>query len=263
MNEMEKTLKRKLGSKDENFTLIELLVVIAIIAILASMLLPVLNKARGTSQSAACKSNLKQLGLAFQMYANDSQEWCITQITPWSYGSGWSGAYWPRMFKDTKYLSGKKNVSCPSEANAPVYEIGETAHNLTGIRSNYGLNSVFGIYPGHASYPAPCKITTITKYKQSPNLALFADTSNVAIGNNGIYYTATLVNEAAPGFLDTYNMAPTYPGLVSGSAIYLRHSKTANIVTFSGYVTALDYAKCYEKTTYFSPRKNGTAIQEK
>src|ERR671916_1393740 len=56
------------------FTLIELLVVIAIIAILAAILFPVFAQARATARKAACASNLRQIGLAFSMYAQDYDE---------------------------------------------------------------------------------------------------------------------------------------------------------------------------------------------
>jgi prepilin-type N-terminal cleavage/methylation domain-containing protein len=99
------------------FTLIELLVVIAIIAILASLLLPVLARARDKGKSAKCQSNLRQLVLATMMYEEDHQVYPIG----WPPDSALNDPYFPIWYRQLQpYLGSKTNVSgrgvfiCPS-----------------------------------------------------------------------------------------------------------------------------------------------------
>ena len=87
------------------FTLIELLVVIAIIAILAAMLLPALSRAKETSRRIACASNLRQLGLASQIYVGDNNG---------MYPPRSSSNRWPEKFYDD-YGRSIKLLLCPTD----------------------------------------------------------------------------------------------------------------------------------------------------
>ncbi|MBI2843952.1 MAG: prepilin-type N-terminal cleavage/methylation domain-containing protein [Armatimonadetes bacterium] len=105
------------------FTLIELLVVIAIIAILAAILFPVFFKAKERSRVTVCAGNLKQIGSAIQLYAND---WNLR--LPYFRETGWN---WVRRLGRTNtpltglgllqygYLKNVAVLFCPSEASNP------------------------------------------------------------------------------------------------------------------------------------------------
>ncbi|MFH0797533.1 MAG: prepilin-type N-terminal cleavage/methylation domain-containing protein [Candidatus Omnitrophota bacterium] len=118
--------------KKRNFTLIELLVSIAIITLLAAMILSAISRTREKTQSIVCLNNLRQLGLAIQMYTQDNYENLPSEI-------GW-------IDEVSKYVYEKEEIySCPSEKNkrgATDYGYNAKAAN----RKLSGSNHV-GIFP--------------------------------------------------------------------------------------------------------------------
>ena len=132
------------------FTLIELLVVIAIIALLLAILIPSLRKAKEKVRETACKSNLRNVGVAILMYLDDHGR--ILPHTRSSNGFLWyesdgityrkpgtSGTYWGIYYKD--YLKNTKIFGCPSLHRVPeglIYNVPDPDKAIQ--HAAYGLN---------------------------------------------------------------------------------------------------------------------------
>ncbi|MCC6423850.1 MAG: DUF1559 domain-containing protein [Phycisphaerales bacterium] len=147
--------------KRNAFTLVELLVVIGIIALLISILLPSLNKARRASQAVACASNLRQIGMAFQLYGNDHQQWypMSVGVNTYVWPGGDTSNLWYAFIAPYLGWNGDTSVNgfiYPRVLDCPAYDRtvnvtwNSTSNNWVYI--SYGYNDV---YFGNWSFSNP------------------------------------------------------------------------------------------------------------
>lgn len=122
------------GRRRRGFTLIELLVVIAIIALLLSILLPSLQKAKDSAKAVVCLANLKQQGYALTLYAENNEGW-LPQAYDDAYGLGFGKVIRPYLAIDESdtvinpLSGGSKYMRCPNQKMEYGY-------------SSYGLNYI-------------------------------------------------------------------------------------------------------------------------
>ncbi|MGE4490112.1 MAG: prepilin-type N-terminal cleavage/methylation domain-containing protein [Kiritimatiellales bacterium] len=207
-----------------SFTLIELLVVIAIIAILASMLLPALNKAREKAHAIKCTSNLKSNQMMMTMYANDMEG-----LMP-LYSELGGRISWADQLELSRYVAPESKIfACPMRAPESMWQNPAT--------KNY-YSKIYGVYTGQ-----PAGASSSTPYRRD----IVALTTT---GPNRRYLVSKKVKNASTltlmsdSWTTSYGNTQFYGIFRGGNAgVHFRHSKKANMAFLDGHVEALEPAK--------------------
>ena len=215
------------------FTLIELLVVIAIIAILASMLLPALNRSREKARQLSCLSTLKEMGKADAMYQHDSADW-VAAINNETANLGGSGLKW--SIQIAPYL-GQKSGYWPQRLLCPKADRALKEKNPDGlfpIARSYGKNGMMG------SFNCPeYRSVKVTSIRQPSRKLCYADGSSFSLINYKSYavnYYFKFVNE----------LGDIWPGSTYDNITCYRHpGGAANLVNYDGSAASRFYPDIY------------------